>query len=358
MLMAAVALYFQACGINSVGGGGGTSSNTASLQTFPWPLSTPAAQGMDTIRLAEGLRQIQNNTFVFAFLVVRNDLLVVEYYSNGFVKENDFDLSAASTSVTSALTGIALDQRILPSTQEKILRYFPEFDTTHSDPRKQIWTLEQFLEMRSGIAWNESDDHSNLFNSHTNWLSTSLGLPLASAPGDSFVVTTPNANILSAILTRTTGMSTSKFAETFLSDPLSISVRSWATDPQAIVLGGSGIRLTPRDFARFGQLYLHNGAIDGKQIISRQWIQQSLAPRNPRGIPRGSFSSVNFGYSWWTTSSGSDSLFMTLGFAGKAMYVIPTKNMIIVTITDGEVTRLQGDANEQTMMDIVRRYFL
>ncbi|MBF8296037.1 MAG: hypothetical protein HW389_2582 [Bacteroidetes bacterium] len=84
----------------------------------------------------------------------------------------------------------------------------------------------------------------------------------------------------SRILVRVSGSTTYKFAETNLFGPLRISIRSWATDPQGVHLGGTGMRLTPRDLARFGQLYLHNGFIDGEQVVPRAWIQQSITPRN------------------------------------------------------------------------------
>jgi CubicO group peptidase (beta-lactamase class C family) len=358
VLVGTLGAWISGCGLNDVGGGGSSSPNFGFRQSYPWPISTPGAQGLDPARISAGLQQIQANPFILSVLIVRNDSLVAEYYASGIVDENDFQVSGISASITSALVGIAIDKGIIRSAQERVLNYFPGFDTTRLDPRKREWTIEHLLAMRSGIDWNEDEDHSKEFNSQSNWLSTALRLPLKSSPGDAFVYTTPNANLLSGILARASGSSTNRFAETGLFGPLRISVRAWATDPQDVYLGGTGMRLTPRDLARLGQLYLHNGLIDGKQIVPRAWVQQSITPRNAQNSVKGDLSSINFGNLWWTNYDGRDSLFVALGFGGQAIYVVPAKNIVIVTIGDSEVPQAQGNANERVIIGIVKKYFL
>ena len=168
---------------------------------------------MDPLKVAAGTRQIQDSPFILSVLVVRNDSLILEYYAPGLVSENDFPIQEISASILSALVGQAIDRGIVRSAQEKVLPYFPDFDTSQLDPRKRQWTVEQMLTMRTGIDWNGAADNLKYFNSGNNWLRTALGLPLRYAPGDSFNYTTPNANILAALLTRAYGMSLYRFAE-------------------------------------------------------------------------------------------------------------------------------------------------
>ena len=313
---------------------------------------------MDSIRTLAGLQQIQKAPFLLSFLVIKNDLLVFEYYAPGIVPENDFNVHGISASVTSALVGIALDRRLLQSVDELILKFFPSFDTTRINPRKRAWTVEHLLTMRSGMEWNEYENHSTLFNSGTNWINTALGLPLASAPGDSFVFTSPNANILAAMIARVSGMSAYRFAEKNLFGPLNIAVRDWSRDPQDLYLGGTGMRFTPRDLARFGQLYLRNGLLEGKQIVSRSWIQQSVMPRNALPGRRGEFTSLNYGYLWWTNYAESDSLFFASGYGGQMILVVPNRSLVIVTIADEAVTMSQAELNERELIALLRKYFL
>jgi CubicO group peptidase (beta-lactamase class C family) len=324
---------------------------------YPWPISTPASQGMDTAKVSALLREIRTQTFLFSFLAVCNDSLVIEYY-RAFVKETDFLIYSAAKSFTSALVGIAIDRGFIPSEEANVLGYFPDFDTTKIDTRKRGWTIEHFLTMKSGIDWNEAADHSTQFPNNSNWMNTILHLPLRYPPGVSFIYTTPNVHVLSGILTRASGMSTYDFAEKYLFTPLNISVQYWGTDPQGIYIGGTEMAFTPRDLARFGQLYLHDGLVDGRQIISSRWIRQTLIPRNESNSTWGALQSVNYGYLWWNNYDSRDSLFMAVGFAGQFIIVLPARNMVIVTTGNGNVTTSQASLNEDTILGIVARYFL
>jgi len=359
MILCPLLLCLTGCELVKVGTGpGSVTPGLTYRRPYAWPVSTPSAQGMDSIRTLAGLQQIQKAPFLLSFLVIKNDLLVFEYYAPGIVPENDFNVHGISASVTSALVGIALDRRLLQSVDELILKFFPSFDTTRINPRKRTWTVEHLLTMRSGMEWNEYENHSTLFNSGTNWINTALGLPLASAPGDSFVFTSPNANILAAMIARVSGMSAYRFAEKNLFGPLNIAVRDWSRDPQDLYLGGTGMRFTPRDLARFGQLYLRNGLLEGKQIVSRSWIQQSVMPRNALPGRRGEFTSLNYGYLWWTNYAESDSLFFASGYGGQMILVVPNRSLVIVTIADEAVTMSQAELNERELIALLRKYFL
>jgi len=152
-------------------------------------------------------------------------------------------------------------------------------------------------------------------------------------------------------------MPTYDFAEQNLFKPLNITVRDWLTDPQGIYAGGSASRFTPRDMARFGQLYLHNGVIERKKIVSKSWIQQTLIPIKQQPLSRGDFASVNHGYLWWNNYTTQDSVFMAAGLAGQFIFVVPAENMIIVTLGNDNVTTGQASVNENIVIGIVKRHF-
>ena len=117
------------------------------------------------------------------------------------------------------------------------------------------------------------------------------------------------------------------------------------------------MHFTPRDLARFGQLYMHNGFLDGKQIVPRAWIRQSITPRNSSSLSKGDLQSLNFGYCWWTNYDSKDSILIASGFGGQGIYLVPTRNMIIVAIGDPNVTSQDASANELAIIGIIRKYF-
>jgi CubicO group peptidase (beta-lactamase class C family) len=356
VLGAVMALSSTGCDKNPVGGDG-IKSEFVYRDPYPWPVSTAVAQGLDTAKVSAALREIRTYSFLYSFLVIRNDSLAMEYY-RGFQKENDFNTYSAAKSYISALVGIAIDRGIIRSAQDKVLSYFPDFDTTRIDTRKRSWTIEHFLTMSSGIDWDEDADHSSLYTDNTNWVFTTLKLPLRSTPGTSYNYTTPNVHVLSGILTRASGMSTYDFAEKHLFTPLNTSVRYWAKDPQGVYIGGTEMAFTPRDLARFGQLYLHNGLVDNKQVLSARWIQETLVPRLSSNGTWGDLKAINYGYLWWNNYDSRDSLFMAVGFAGQFIMVVPAKNMIIVTTADGNVTTSQAGVNVNAIIAVIKKYFL
>jgi CubicO group peptidase (beta-lactamase class C family) len=106
------------------------------------------------------------------------------------------------------------------------------------------------------------------------WVQYILDRPMQSAPGDEFNYNSGNQHLLSAILTKLTGMSTLEYAKAKLFAPLGINDLDWWRDPQGITIGGFGLFLQPRDMAKIGYLYLRNGAWEGKQLLPPAWIDK------------------------------------------------------------------------------------
>lgn len=325
---------------------------------YAWPTSTPVAQGMDTAATSLALQELRSSPWVLSYLVVRNDSLVVEYYRNGLTELNDYDLYSASKSINSALIGLAIHRGFIRSVNDKVLDYFPDFDTTNLDPRKRLWTIEHFLTMRAGFDWVEQTDHSSQFPPGSNWVHAALGLPLKNNPGEAFTYASPCSNILSALLAAAAKQSTYDFAEEQLFTPLKISVRYWYQDPQKVYAGGAGMVFTPRDMARFGQLYLHEGMIEGKEILPRSWILQTITPHNTTPYQWGSFQNVNYGYEWWTNFDGPDSVYFAAGYGGQFIFIVPSRNMVIVSGTDASTSIQEASRNEAALIILTERYFL
>ena len=93
-------------------------------------------------------------------------------------------------------------------------------------------------------------------------------------------------------------------------------------------------RLTVRDLARFGWLYLNRGAWSGAQIIPADWIDESTKPwsRGDRGL--------DYGYLWWVLPAGSvgaavpAGAYMALGYGGQALAVIPVLHLVVAQLID------------------------
>jgi CubicO group peptidase (beta-lactamase class C family) len=97
-----------------------------------------------------------------------------------------------------------------------------------------------------------------------------------------------------------------------------LKVKGWIHDPQGYTVGGWGLTITPRDMARFGFLYLNGGVWDGKQVISKAWIDESTALNQNK-----------YGYLWWLRDENGVSAFSALGSGGNVICCIPQKDMVV-----------------------------
>ncbi len=94
-------------------------------------------------------------------------------------------------------------------------------------------------------------------------------------PGTRFEYCNGASFLLSAILQKQTGMNAASFAEKNLFAPLGIHKIEWPPNPRGITIGWGRLRMTPRDMAKFGYLYLNDGLWDDTRIISSQWVKES-----------------------------------------------------------------------------------
>jgi len=173
---------------------------------------------------------------------------------------------------------IAFKDGLLDSPNHRVLDFFDRRSIANVDDKKEAITVQNLLDMTSGLEWTEplNGRPDSLFEweRSPDWVKFILDRPMSSAPGDAFNYNSGNTHLLSAIITKLTGMSTLEYAKAKLFGPLGINDVSWGHDPQGISNGGQGLYLQPRDMAKIGYLYLRNGAWEGKQLLPSDWIDK------------------------------------------------------------------------------------
>ncbi|MFS2152442.1 serine hydrolase domain-containing protein [Rhizobium sp. Rhizsp42] len=90
-------------------------------------------------------------------------------------------------------------------------------------------------------------------------------------------------------------------------------------------------RLSARDAARFGQLYLDGGRWDGRQVIPASWVRESATAYS--ATDRGS---MGYGYLWWTLNPDvfGPGAAMASGYGGQAIAIVPSKHLVVVQTVD------------------------
>ena len=273
----------------------------------------------------EALHEQVDSTDILATVIVRNGLIVDEYYDEGYDENNAFALHSCSKSITSALVGIAIDKGYIESVHTPIANYFPQIAENGSDYQKQI-TIWHLLTHTSGIDLNDTGDWND-WRASDNWVEYTLNRPVTSKPGTVFNYATSNTHLLSAILQKATGQTVYDFGRENLFEPLGMDSVRCGSDSQGISDGGNGFAMSVYDMAKFGQLYLNGGQWEGEQIISQAWITDSTTLQFDR-----SSGSADYGYQWWVRTFGDEHYpaYFAQGHGGQYIFVVPDLSLITV----------------------------
>jgi hypothetical protein len=125
-------------------------------------------------------------------------------------------------------------------------------------------------------------------------------------------------------------MTTFDFARQYLFEPLGFGEVMWPQDPQGYYDGWADVSLHPHDMARLGMLFLHKGQWDGRQIVSRRWVEE--ATRVQVATPAEDWDP--YGYGWWMVPD-FEGVYRADGRGGQYIFVLPQWDMIVVTTGGG-----------------------
>ncbi len=300
-----------------------TGSRDTNWPTESWQTSSPQEQGVDAGQLDAMMSAVEEQSLrLNGILIIRHGAIVFEHYSGSSGQTSRTEIFSCTKSFTSTLIGIALDKGLLKSIDQPVLELFADRSFENVDERKQAMTIENVLTMTPGLQWEEGDAaYTQMFRS-ADWLAYVMGKPMEFQPGAQFEYNSGASHVLSAIVHKATGIKTADFARTNLFEPLGISNVRWDTDAEGNAIGGWGLKLAPRELAKLGYLFLHEGEWDGQQIVSRDWIEAATEKHVSTD------GDLGYGYQWWI-DTGAEA-YMALGRFGQTIYVKPDLDLVVV----------------------------
>ena len=303
--------------------------------TESWRECAPEEVGMDPKKLKELNEEVRLlmdlHVDIHSIVIIKEGYIVAEQnYSDEYGMETLHGIASCTKSITSALFGIALEEGYLSHIDQRMLDFFPEIEVENVSAVKQDITIEHLLTMSSGLEWYEMEYYYNDDrNTFRQWIDSGGGIkfvldrPMIASPGEVYSYNTGASHVLSGILQKAIGTRTDSFAMEHLFKPLGIDEVYWPVDGKGIAYGGSSMRLTPRDMARFGYLYLNNGNWDGQKIIPQDWVEAS----QEKHIKRKYIEDYYYGYHWWVSDHDT---YSAVGYAGQWITMIPEHDLVIV----------------------------
>lgn len=268
------------------------------------------------------------NGHPFAFVVLHEGKVVAERYDAGITAQTQLLSWSMGKSFTNALAGIMAGDGLVDIHRPMDI---PEWQ---DDGRKAI-TLNDLMQMQSGLQWNEnygnrSDVNLMLFRE------TDMGLfaqskPLEHDPGTFWYYSSGSTNIVMRYLR-------GKFSsdEAFLAylrerlfAPLAIAHPHFEVDMSGTPVGSSYLYVTARDFARFGQLFLDDGCIGEQRILPEGWVDYTVTPASASEGRYGAYFWLNRSH---TCPDAPEDMFSCQGHDGQEVYIIPSKKLVVVIL--------------------------
>lgn len=268
-----------------------------------------------------------------ALLVIKKGQLVAESYAPGFHASSKLLGWSMAKSVTSLLLGHLEMQGQLDFSRK------PVFSQWSDDARATI-SIDNLLHMSSGLDFPETYEPGAGATDMLFAEYHAAELPLAAAavrkPGEYFEYSSGTTNLLSKLIYEASGatpQSNANFLRKTLVEPLKLKDFIFETDPSGMSVGSSYLYASAREWAKFGQLMLNGGELNGYRLVSEDWVARALQPNL-------SDNTKSYGYQFWL-NNGDDSLrwkdlpresFAALGNRKQVVMVIPSQETVIVRL--------------------------
>lgn len=279
-----------------------------------------------------------DRTVTTGLLVVHRGEITHEAYRLGADETSPFTSWSMAKSVLSALIGIAIEEGHITSLRDPIGAYVPALQGSgYADV-----SIEDALTMSSGVAFDENYDNPlsdiNMLFIRAMAMRAPIeqiigGLQRERAPGTYNDYVSADSMALGLVLEAATGMRVAAYLQSRLWGPMGAEAdATWSTDRTGREFALCCLNARLRDYARFGRLYLEDGAREGRQIIPADWVAASINPKAPHlqpGPNPASSWTFGYGYQWWVPENPRGD-FLAIGVWGQYIYIDPTRSVIIV----------------------------
>ena len=237
---------------------------------------------------------------------------------NNYKKEDCVHVMSATKSIVSLLIGIAIDQGLINSIEDKVLLYFPEYKVKRGEKTIYDVTIRHLLTMTAPYKC-KGDPWTKVCSSE-DWTLTSLDI-LGGRKGitNEFRYQTVCLHILTGIISKVSKMTTVDFANKYLFEPIGVQKHCnylaktpeehkrfimnkapvdnlWFCDPQGVGTAGYGLCFSAEDMAKIGLLCVNKDRANNVSVISSDWIDYMSTTTYLAGKE---FRHMRYGYLWW-----------------------------------------------------------
>jgi CubicO group peptidase (beta-lactamase class C family) len=312
--------------------------HTLKKPAAPSPLRRAAAEPAFTYRFNNQTYTIDDylaHQRTTGLLVIRDGEILVERYQYDRTDANRFVSHSMAKSLVSLAVGFALDEKKIKSLDDKASDYVADLKgNVYGDT-----TIRNLLRMSSGVKFIEQydgNDDLSKFSRVQVTKGTIAGLLLfgeREAPqGERFHYASIETSVLATVLRAATGKPLADYLDERLWQPMGAEAdATWIIGPDKLERAAGNFNAVLRDFGRLGVLLANDGALDGKQILPKDYLLEATDwhKHPPAFAPRKGARAFGYGYQFWTMP-GERRRFVLLGVYGQAIFVDPEHKLVMV----------------------------
>ena len=295
----------------------------------PWPLH----EAYNAIELSQEHLDFHKESKSIAFLVFKNDQILLEQYYDGFSTNSKTNSFSVAKSYVVALLGKAIKEGYVNGLDQKVIDFLPELS---GDYAHQV-TMGDLASMSAGMQWQE--EYYLPINVTTESYFTPdlyqlmMAIPIQDEPGQAYHYQSGATQLLGLALAKATKRSLSDYLQQSIWHPLGYQQDAfWQLDSKKHRNEKSFCCLASnaRDFARLAKLYKNHGRWNGQQILDSTFVSRSLTPRFEEA--------PHYGYGFWFEEFENKSAFLMKGHSGQYVITFPSEDLIIVRLGHKELS--------------------
>ena len=283
-------------------------------------------ENIDYKKLNETVNSIFGIRKTRAVLVLYKDQIIAEKYSEGFTKNSRILGWSMIKSIMSTVFGVLEHQQKI-NIQDKA-----PVESWQNDARKEI-TIHNLLQMNSGLEWDENydeiSDATKMLFLERDMTKVQAEKSLIGKPNETWNYSSGTSNLLSGILRDqfNNHQSYLDFWYTNLIDKIGMNSMILESDLAGNYVASSYAWATTRDWGKFGLLYLHNGAWNGEELFTKEWVDYVTTPTPS--------SNGSYGAQFWLNTEKqlkdvSQNMYFADGYQGQRVYILPDEDLVIV----------------------------
>ena len=287
------------------------------------PRVTPEEVGVESAAIGKMLDGFkEKGVGVHGLMLMRHNKVFAEGWYAPYRPDLTHMLFSLSKSFTSTAIGFAVQEGLL-TVEDRVVDFFPEKLPFRPCENMEKMRVKHLLTMNTG---HSVEPENMLGEPDKDWVKIFLESYVDHEPGTLFCYNTCGTYMLSAILTKITGLTVDEYLKPRLFEPLGIEGWRFEKCPSGNATGGYGLNVHLEDIAKFGLFYLNRGMWEGKQLLNPEWIDAATSKQTD-SVGEVPDWVQGYGYQFWRCQP--EGSYRGDGAFGQYCIVLPKQDMVI-----------------------------